>query len=125
MDALSSSLYARYSSVYDDQSSESLIKSLGSKQSDATDEEMLKACKEFEQYFIEQVIKEVKKTIPKDDLLGDNEYMNMFEDQMFQGVAEKITESGEIGLAKQLYDSMVAQTGGRQIKYVDNEGGEA
>lgn len=114
MDAINSGLYAQYASVYDSQDSKT-IQSLKDKQGDASDEEMLEACKEFEQYFIEQVLKEVKKTIPKDSLLGDNEYMNMFEDQMYQSVAEKITESGELGLAQQLYDSMVAQAGGRRI----------
>ena len=114
MDAINSGLYAQYASVYDSQDSKT-IQSLKDKQGDASNEEMLEACKEFEQYFIEQVLKEVKKTIPKDSLLGDNEYMNMFEDQMYQSVAEKITESGELGLAQQLYDSMVAQAGGRRI----------
>ena len=114
MDAINSGLYAQYASVYDSQDSKT-IQSLKDKQGDASNEEMLEACKEFEQYFIEQVLKEVKKTIPEDSLLGDNEYMNMFEDQMFQSVAEKITESGELGLAQQLYDSMVAQAGGRRI----------
>lgn len=123
MDIAGSGLYAQYASVYGDSNSDSLIQSLGTKTKDATDEEMLEACKEFEQYFIEQVLKEVKKTIPEDSLLADNEYMNMFEDQMFQGVAEKITESGELGLAQQLYESMVIQAGGRQIK--SDEGGEA
>ena len=114
MDAINSGLYAQYASVYDSQDSKT-IQSLKDKQGDANNEEMLEACKEFEQYFIEQVLKEVKKTIPEDSLLSDNEYMNMFEDQMFQSVAEKITESGELGLAQQLYDSMVAQAGGRRI----------
>lgn len=114
MDAISNGLYTQYASVYDNQDSKT-IQSLKEKQGDASNEEMLEACKEFEQYFIEQVLKQVKKTIPKDTLLGDNEYINMFENQMFQGVAEKITESGELGLAQQLYDSMVAQAGGRQL----------
>lgn len=114
MDAISNGLYTQYASVYDNQDTKT-IQSLKDKQKDASNEEMLEACKEFEQYFIEQVLKQVKKTIPKDALLGDNEYINMFEDQMFQGMAEMITESGELGLAQQLYESMVAQAGGRLI----------
>ena len=36
----------------------------------------------------------------------DGEYMQYFGDTLNQSYAEAITESGQVGLAKQLYDSM-------------------
>lgn len=35
--------------------------------SSASDEELMDVCKDFEAYFVEQVMKEMKKMIPEDD----------------------------------------------------------
>lgn len=96
-----------------------LKKALDTDKTDATDEELMDACRQFEQYFVEQVIKETKKTLPDDELLSDDDYMNMFGDRMIQAAAEKVTESGELGLAQQLYENMSRQQGGRNITLAD------
>lgn len=72
---------------------------------EGTDEELMDACKSFESYLLEQVMKSAEKTIMKADD-EENEYLSMFKDNMFQEYARMITESGQIGLAKQLYESM-------------------
>ena len=110
MDGISTQLYSQYASIYNN-SSAALTERLKSATDTTSDTEMLEACKEFEQYFVEQMLKEMKKTIPDDPLLSDNEYMNMFEDQMFQSVAEKITDGGQFGIAKQLYEDIQKQAG--------------
>lgn len=109
INSMSGSLFNQYSSVLDSQNSSKLDSALGVNQKDATDEEMMDACKQFEQYFVEQMFKEMKKTVPEDSLLGNNEYYKMFEDNMIEGVAEKITESGQLGFAQKLYESMSSQ----------------
>lgn len=76
----------------------------GSDRKDATDEELMEACKSFETYFLEQVFKEMKKSVHSSDDEGD--YMKYFGDTLIQKYAENATESGQIGLAKQLYESM-------------------
>ena len=43
--------------------------------SEATDEEMLAACKEFEAYLVEQVYKQVQSTIKSDSDEDDNPYL--------------------------------------------------
>lgn len=72
---------------------------------DASDEELLNACKSFEAYFIEQVLKEAKKTI-KDEDEEENQYLEYFGDTMIQEFAGKISDSGELGIAQTLYESM-------------------
>lgn len=42
-------------------------KKLGSDFSSASDEELMSVCKQFEAYFIEQVLKEVQKTLPNQE----------------------------------------------------------
>ena len=45
----------------------SLENTLGVDLSSASDDELMDVCKEFEAYFVEQVMKEVEKTIPDDE----------------------------------------------------------
>lgn len=73
---------------------------------DASDEELLEACKSFEAYFIEQVLKETKKTIKLDEDEEENQYIEYFGDTMIQKCAEMISDSGKLGIAQTLYESM-------------------
>lgn len=67
-------------------------------------EELMEACKSFETYFVEQVIKAMRKTIPNNE--EKNDYTNYFGDMLYEKYSENITESGEIGIAQMLYESM-------------------
>ena len=73
--------------------------------SEATDEEMLAACKEFEAYLVEQVLKQVKESIPKTEE-EENQYTEYFGDMMLQEYASAITDQGSLGIAQKLYESM-------------------
>ena len=46
--------------------------------------------------------------------LFDDDYMKVFGDNLIQQYAQNATESGQIGLAKQLYDAMVTSRNGIQ-----------
>lgn len=82
---------------------------------EATDEELMGACKQFEEYFVEMTLKEVFKTV---DLFGESESTSnamatskdLMKDSMVQTFAEKITEESNLGLAEQLYQSMRRNT---------------
>ena len=78
--------------------------------SQASEEELYDVCKQFESYFVEQVIKQMEKMIPEsdEDSTASN-YMDYFGDTLYQELAEDVTESnnGEgIGIAKTLYEQM-------------------
>lgn len=81
----------------------------------ATDEELMDACKQFEEYFVEMTLKEVFKTV---DLFGMGESTSsamstskdLMKDSVVQSFAEKITEESNLGLAQQLYESMRRNT---------------
>jgi len=68
------------------------------------DEDLMEACKSFETYFVEQVVKAMRKTVPNNE--EENDYMNYFGDMLYQKYSENITESGELGIAQMLYESM-------------------
>ena len=71
----------------------------------ATDEELMAACKEFETYLVEQVIKNTKSAM-LDDEDSQGEYMKMFGDKLNQSYAEMISETANLGIAQMLYESM-------------------
>ena len=71
----------------------------------ATDEELMAACKEFETYLVEQVIKNTKSAM-LDDEDSQGEYMKMFGDKLNQSYAEMLTEPADFGIAQMLYESM-------------------
>lgn len=76
--------------------------------SKADSDELMDACKQFEAYFLEQMFKEMLKTIPKNESTsGANANMvDYFKDQMVQEIAAESTEQNSLGLAQMLYEQM-------------------
>lgn len=70
----------------------------------ATDEEMLEACKSFEAYMLEQVMKEMKKSVQGEE--EQNDYIQQFGDMLYQEYAKKATEGQGMGIAQMLYEAM-------------------
>lgn len=70
----------------------------------ATDEELMDVCKSFESYFVEQVLKEAKKMVKDEE--EENQYLTYFGDTLVQEYAGMISDSGDLGIAKTLYESM-------------------
>ncbi|HHT96590.1 MAG TPA: hypothetical protein GXZ90_01690 [Clostridiales bacterium] len=70
----------------------------------ASDKELMDACKSFESYMVEQVFKEMKKTVKSED--DDNDYMQYFSDILYEEYASKATKNQDIGIAKMLFESM-------------------
>lgn len=99
--------YSQYESK--NTSADKLTDKLGSTDySKADADELMDACKEFEAYFVEQVVKAMEKMIPKDeeDSSGASKYLDYFSDTMTQEIASTVTEHNELGLAQTLYEQM-------------------
>lgn len=71
---------------------------------ESADNELLEACKSFEAYFVEQMFKEMKKTVKSED--EENEYTAYFGEMLTQTYAENATEGEGVGIAQLLYESM-------------------
>ena len=74
----------------------------------ATDDELMDACKQFESYFLEQMFKEMMKTIPEseDTSSSNSQLMDYYKDEMVQQIASDSTEQNSLGLAQMLYEQM-------------------
>lgn len=84
---------------------------LNNASSETTEEELMDACKEFETYLVEQVMKEVTKTM---NLFGDEEssdagmntMKDYYKDTFVREISSTISENSNLGIAQQLYESM-------------------
>lgn len=76
----------------------------------ASEDELLDACKQFEAYFLEMVFKEMQKTVDavKDEnsLNTSNSMIDYFKDMTIQQLASTSTEVQGLGLAQTLYEQM-------------------
>jgi flagellar protein FlgJ len=104
--------------------------------SEATDDELMSVCKEFESYFVEQVMKSMAKMASVDGSTSDNNvYASLFGlsddsdssmstlssyfgDELVSSMASQLTESKTttLGLAEKLYEQMKRNV---SIKSVD------
>lgn len=85
-----------------------LERNLGTKNRESSDEELLDACKQFEQYFYEQVFKNMEKAmVPKDDEDANGTLVDYYKENLLTEYSKKIVEqSGDNSMAHQLYEQM-------------------
>lgn len=100
-----------YTDLYQTQVSQSTSKLESELETDytqATNDELMDACKEFEAYFVEQMFKEMMKTIPESDTTSSytSNLMDYYKDSMVQEIASDSTEQKSLGLAQMLYEQM-------------------
>lgn len=101
--------YSDYMSTQVQNATAEKLKSVASADySGKSDDELMKVCKEFESYFLEQVFKEMNKTIPKSDYTSQStsNLVDYFKDNTIQQLASQSTEQNSLGLAQMLYEQM-------------------
>ena len=94
-----------------DQRTKKLEQDLAGGYENAKAEELYEACKSFESYFMEQVLKEVDKSTPIFGSIteGDSYASKMtdcYKDEMIKTMAGHVTEQSGNTLANQLYEQM-------------------
>lgn len=92
-----------------DKTGDALKDKLSKDYSDATDDELMSVCKEFEAYFLEQVFKSMQKMVPEHeyDSSSSKTMMEFYQDELMSNYAKSATDNGEgLGLAAKLYEQM-------------------
>lgn len=111
-------------SVSDTSSSTSeLEKTLGSGDlSNASDDELMQVCKDFESYFIEQMFKSMEKMIPKDEDEDESSSMSSMTDyykeemmSKYAGYASESDGGKGLGIAQTLYEQMKRTYGSSEL----------
>jgi len=86
------------------------------------DPKMLEAARGFENQFVRQLISEMRKTIPKDELIPESMTEDIFKEQLDGEYADKWVQNGGIGLADIIYDQLEQKYGG--VKQIPPAKGE-
>ena len=83
---------------------------ISSTSKESTDEELWAACKGFEAYFLEQMYKEMQKSVdalkPETQDRSTNTLVNFFKDQTLQDICADSVDSQSNGFAKMLYENL-------------------
>lgn len=76
--------------------------------SKASDDELMKVCKEFEAYFTEQVFKSMQKMVPenKDSSSANQQLKDYYKEELIKQYAQSSSERGDLGIAQMLYEQM-------------------
>ena len=87
------------------QSATGLEKSLSRDFSTASELELMEVCKDFEAYFVEQLIKSMESTLDEEDDPLSGSY-SFFKDMQTQEYAKLMTEQNDFGIAQMLFEQM-------------------
>ncbi len=82
--------------------------------SDAADaekqrQELREACQGFEALFLDMMFREMRKTVPKDELFGESNAMDIFRDMRDSEVMKQVSKGGGIGIGDMLYKQLSPQ----------------
>ncbi|MBC8204805.1 rod-binding protein [bacterium] len=70
------------------------------------EKKLLHVCQQFEAIFIRQMLKEMRKTIPKDGMFPESNERSFYTSMFDEKVADTVAENGRIGLADMLFKQM-------------------
>lgn len=92
--------------------------------SNASDEELMDVCKEFESYFLEKIfdamIDSTKLFSDEEDSSYASKMVDYFKDTAVQTIASQATEQGTLGIAQTLYEQMKLQYSGISPQALEN-----
>ncbi len=72
-------------------------------------QELREACQGFEALFLDMMFREMRKTVPKDELFGESNAMDIYRDMHDSEVMKQVSKSGGIGLGDMLYRQLSPQ----------------
>lgn len=117
------SVYSDYLSTQAAQSNKAsaLQSKLENSSQNASDEELMDACKEFEAYFVEQLFDTMLESTKmfsddKDENSYGSKMVDVFKNTALQQLSSQVADSGSIGLARTLYEQMKRQNEAYKIQ---------
>ena len=91
-------------------SAKAIQNKINSTSSSSTDDELWAACKSFEAYFMEQIYKEMQKSVdalkPETSDKPTTNLVDFFKDQTLQQVCSDATDTQSNGFAQMLYENL-------------------
>lgn len=85
----------------------SVIDKLEKAYSEKDKKRLKEACEEFESIMLSAIFKQMRRSVPKADLLKESIADEIFGEMFIDEVSKNASRQGGIGLSKLLYDSMI------------------
>ena len=82
------------------------------READKSLQEMREAARQFESYFTFMLLKEMRKSIPKDGILSSGLGHDIYQSMYDEAIAEEMSKTGGLGLSKALMDQYLRTSGG-------------
>lgn len=73
------------------------------------DRKLMDACVEMESLFVAKMLKEMRKTVHKGEMLHGGFAEEIFEDMLYDEYALSLSKNSSVGIAKMLYDQLSAK----------------
>ncbi|MEN6355595.1 MAG: rod-binding protein [Armatimonadota bacterium] len=77
--------------------------------SDSDDKKLRQACKDFESIFLGYLLKSMRKTVEKSDLMGSSQEEEIYQGMMDDEICKSAAESNSVGIASALYNQLSSQ----------------
>ena len=109
IDSMASMLNTANTDATSNYNANALKKSLNGVSSDTSEDELMQVCKDFESYFVEQIIKEVKENMLSDDDDKDASLSTLTDYSMdfaVQKVADEVIDQVGTNFTQSLYEQM-------------------
>lgn len=74
-------------------------------------QKMFEAARQFENFFLEKMFREMKKNMGKDDIIHGGSAEDIFQDMLLTERVNKMTNNSTLGLAEQIYTQMQRSSG--------------
>ncbi|GKX28500.1 hypothetical protein SH1V18_09800 [Vallitalea longa] len=85
---------------------ESFEAALNQAQEKQDDKQLQESCREFEQYFVNQLFKEMRNTVHSDGLIPKSQGEKIFEDMLYEEYSTEISKGEGIGISQMLYKQL-------------------
>ena len=82
-----------------------------------SEKKLQKVCSRFEAIFLGYFFLQMKKTVPESGFLEEGFAQRIYEDELYNILAEKIAEEGKFGIAKMLYRELTSIKQSREGGY--------
>lgn len=82
------------------------IKTMTAEELEQRNKDIREASTELEAILIKMVLNEMQKTVPKDELFGDDNAMDIWRDMYNEKLADQAAAAGGFGLADFIYDQL-------------------
>ena len=79
---------------------------IGSINENSSEQEMKQAIKDFESYFVEQILKNVKESLKSDEDSTNSQLTDFFMEQVGQDLADQIVDQAGSRITQTLYEQM-------------------